>query len=163
MIGELGRLKKETAERVRDKAVGYLQKGWIQGNYARDQEGNSAHPWSAEACSWCLLGSIERAFCDMDLASGYLQDFYDHWHMDNPTDVGMASGTTPMAAPKRRPSKACWPWNLKRTICSSSTDTIGINERGEVFWLHGRQTSSRRRCVQTQANLGRRWLIGNSF
>lgn len=46
----------EILQRVRAR----IAKHWTKGAEARDAEGGSTDPMSAEACSWCMIGAIRR-------------------------------------------------------------------------------------------------------
>lgn len=45
----------------------FIERGWIQGNYAKTADGTACNIWSEEACSWCLLGAINAAYFLTDL------------------------------------------------------------------------------------------------
>lgn len=46
---------------VLDRAVELVEGGWLQGNFAKDQDGNLVRPNSAYACSFCAQGALARA------------------------------------------------------------------------------------------------------
>ena len=41
-----------------NQAAALIAKGWTQGVYSRDKEGNSCDPGEKSAVSWCLSGAL---------------------------------------------------------------------------------------------------------
>lgn len=49
----------------------YLEKGWTQGTFARDKDGNPVNEYNSSALCWCASGAISAAFpmsYEIDLA-----------------------------------------------------------------------------------------------
>lgn len=46
---------------VLERAVELVEGGWLQGNFARDKDGNVVHSYSGDACSFCAQGALVRA------------------------------------------------------------------------------------------------------
>jgi hypothetical protein len=53
-------MKTETIEMLR-KARGFLERGWAQGSFAVDAEGEKVVPGDDSACAWCVQGSLLAA------------------------------------------------------------------------------------------------------
>lgn len=48
-------------------ARSYIERGWCQGETSRDAEGEWVEFKDEAACTWCALGSIDRALWDLGL------------------------------------------------------------------------------------------------
>lgn len=61
----------ETATKLRE-AVDLIDKGWIQGEYAQDEDGNHVSEYSPVACRFCAMGALYHVIGNfgraMDLA-----------------------------------------------------------------------------------------------
>ena len=51
--------------KVLSRAADLVERGWTQDTYARNERGFSCSSYGAEACSWCLTGSLMRAASDL--------------------------------------------------------------------------------------------------
>ena len=56
------------------RAKELIAQGFAIGCYAKDRKGDEVTPESAEACRWCLLGALMRAYKDLDPRIGILSD-----------------------------------------------------------------------------------------
>ena len=50
-----------TSVEVLEGAIENLKRGWTQGIYARNKEGQPVGVLNKEACQWCLRGALKRA------------------------------------------------------------------------------------------------------
>jgi len=45
-------------------AKGFIERGWTQGELARDKQGNAVRPEDPNAVCWCVEGAIKAAGCN---------------------------------------------------------------------------------------------------
>jgi hypothetical protein len=56
-----------TTKEMLTEARSLIKKGWTQGSFAKDVNGNEVDPKSSQAVSWCSLGAMEAAcYCPRD-------------------------------------------------------------------------------------------------
>ena len=69
---------------IRDGAIELLERGWIQGNSAHDEEGKVVNPDSSVACAWCLTGAVSNIIINLgvpategDLYDGFIRTWLE--------------------------------------------------------------------------------------
>ena len=53
-----------------DRAAEVIERGWNQGWFAVDKDGNKVSARSKDACKWCVLGAVEKAADELGLKNG---------------------------------------------------------------------------------------------
>ena len=57
----------ENAVALLDRTSAIIKRGWTQGVYARNENGDVVGPLDRTACKWCLRGALRRAAEDSPL------------------------------------------------------------------------------------------------
>lgn len=53
------------------RAAEYIEQGWTQGHFARDENEESVAPEDDKAVCWCLAGAVYKAYSASDLPGLY--------------------------------------------------------------------------------------------
>jgi len=70
------------------KARSYIEKGWTQGEYARDKEGDSVTSWDPTAVCWCARGAFRAVDGNYPSSSASDHSVFllaEIGHFDSPT------------------------------------------------------------------------------
>jgi hypothetical protein len=67
----------------------FIRRGWTQGDFARDHNGNSVHFSSPNAVCWCAVGAVKACYRGagqydaMQLLRNTInRQYIDHWNDD---------------------------------------------------------------------------------
>ena len=60
------------------RAAELVELGWTQGEFACDRADNAVSPTDAQACRWCLEGSLRAAAAELQLSALVLSTII-HW------------------------------------------------------------------------------------